>query len=233
MSTETNQNEQDKSKQEFDKARQAADQERANAARARAEAQAARQEAETLKQRMAALEAEIQAAKGKEDAAKSVDLPDIPMEEASVEALAEYSKKAKKIIADQARKLAELDQAVTQARRERERETEAQRQARYADQVLEEVCTAFDKEFGAEHRNAALKRMSEINQEQGFPATPHKAMLRLRDCYAEVAKGHKDAESKSSRTPSDPGRGGTRPSFRPADIKAGSLDEVAAQFGAT
>lgn len=227
MSTEN----EEQAKKDFDKERQAVDQERANAARARAEAQAARQEAEALKQRMAALEQQIAEAKGKEDAAKSVDLPDIPTEEASIEALAEYARRAKKILADQAIELAVLKGTVTKSQKDKEQETEAQRQARYADQVLEEVCSNFDAEYGAEHRNEALKLMTAMNKEQGPPATPHKAMLRLKDCYRQAVK---DSEkSKPPRIPSDSGRGGSRPSFKPASIKPGSLDEVAAQFAKT
>ena len=222
----------EQAKKDFDKERQAADQERANAARARADAQSARQEADSMRQRMTALEAEIQAAKGQKDAMNSVDLPEIPTEEASVEALAQYSQKAKKIIAEQARKLAELDQKVSKSEKDKAAETEAQRSSRYADQVLEEVCTEFDDEFGPNLRNDALKRMTEINKTEGLPQTPHKAMLRLRTCYREAAKEAK-TEPKSPRTPSDSGRGGSRPSFKPASIKPGSLDEVAQQFAKT
>lgn len=236
MAIEKNQNDQDKEKERLEaekRVNQQILQERANAERARAEAQAARQGAENLKGRMAALEQQIAAVKGKEDAAKSVDLPDIPDEEASIESLASYARRAKKILADQAAELAELRQTVTKTRQDRDQEEAAKKQARYADQVLEEVCTAFDEEYGAEHRNAALKRMSEINAKEGMPQTPHKAMLRLRSCYAEVAKSAKETKSDKPRTPSDPGRGGTRPSFKDPEIKRGSLDEVAAQFGAT
>lgn len=222
-----------KAKQDFDKARQAADQEKANAVRARADAQSARQEADQLKQQMAELKAEIATARGKADAEKSVDLPDILTEEASVETLATYSQKAKKIIAEQARKLAELDQKVSKSERDRASETESQRQSRYADQVLEEVCTDFDNEFGPNLRNDALKRMAEMNKTEGLPPTPHKAMLRLRTCYREAAKEAEKAESKSPRVPSDSGRGGSKPSFKPVSIKPGSLDEVAAQFEKT
>jgi hypothetical protein len=223
----------EQAKKDFDKERQAADQERANAARARADAQAARQEADSLKARMAAMEADIAAAKGQKNAMDSVDLPEIPTEEASVEALAAYSQKAKKIIADQARKLAELDQKVTKSEKDTAAATEAQKNARYADQVLEEVCTEFDNEFGPNLRNDALKRMTDLNKTEGLPQTPHKAMLRLRTCYREAAKEASKPDSKSPRTPSDPGRGGSRPSYKPASIKPGSLDEVAQQFAKT
>jgi colicin import membrane protein len=222
----------EQAKKDFDKERQAADQERANAARARADAQSARQEAEQSRQRMTQLEADLQAIKGQKDAMNSVDLPEIPTEEASVEALAQYSQKAKKIIAEQARKLAELDQKVSKSEKDKAAETESKRASSYADQVLEEVCTEFDDEFGPNLRNDALKRMTEINKTEGLPQTPHKAMLRLRSCYRDAAKEAK-AESKSPRIPSDPGRGGSRPSYKPAAIKPGSLDEVAQQFAKT
>jgi hypothetical protein len=231
-----NEKNEEQAKKDFDKERQAADQERANAVRARADAQAARQEAEQLKQRTQTLEAEIAAAKGIANAEKNVELPDIQTEEASVETLAEYSRKAKKIIAEQARKLAELDQKVSKSEKDRATETEAQRNSRYADQVLEEVCTEFDNEFGPNLRNDALKRMTEMNKAEGLPQTPHKALLRLRTCYREAAKEAKDSiksESKSPRIPSDSGRGGHRPSYAPAKIKPGSLDEVAEQMAIT
>jgi hypothetical protein len=224
----------EKAKAEFDKDRQRADQAEANFRKAQAEKEHATTQLSQLQQQMDAQQKQLAELKAQGEASKSIadNLPTLT-EDATIEDIARVVTASHKIIADQAKELAALK---TKASRYEE-ETGKERQEREArerrNKVLEEVCTELEEEFGAGIRNDALKLMEKVNEEQGLPVNPAKAVLRLRQCYKKVSED-KTTETKKAtiKAPvTDTGGGGSRPSFGNTKIKKGSLSDVSTQYG--
>jgi len=223
----------EKKDQEFDKERQRADQAEANFKKAQAEA---KQKAEQLAQLQAKIEqqqqqlAELQA---KNNATQEIDqlIPEINPDEASFEDLTRAVLAAKKVISEQAKKLASLETVASQyqqetAKERQEREAQARRNA-----ILEEVCNDLEREFGAGLRNDAIKLMEQINAKKGIPSNPAKAVLRLRDCFKRAkAARDRSPQDMHAHVATDVGGGGGRPSLGGAKIQKGSLDEVYQQY---
>lgn len=105
-------------------------------------------------------------------------------------------------------------------------QNEQQRQnARHKDQVTERILTPLDDEFGAKHRNAAMK-MADRLVDTGQESQPQDAiagMTLMRKCYKEVSKVKEPKES----VPSDSGGGGIQ---KGGSRKTGSRAEVLADM---
>jgi len=167
-------------------------------------------------------------------------------DDASVEdpSLDEYDNLKKRVL--------QLDKALRQSTRQLEEsrrvidelraETEQQRQERLrqeGERMLDAECTALDKQYGAEHRKAALERVNQEFVEYEVESMPPKARAAwiktaLKNAYRDLA----DAAGNKSATPSkrgkptapvDTGTGGAPPSD---EIPEGSFAEVAAAIDA-
>lgn len=218
---------------EFDKAKQRADQEAANARKAREAAEAERGRAAAAEAEAARLRQQISDLQKQASAEKTVTdaLPDVDVENASIEDLTKYVKAATKVIAEQGKKLASVETRVDRSAEETAQERQAKVMKDRANAALNEVCDDLDREFGAEHRNAAIELMEKRNAEEGLPGASYKAVLRLRDCYKAVASEAKKSEpKKSARRPVDTGGGGVRPAFGGKQVRKGTLAEVMGQL---
>jgi hypothetical protein len=110
----------------------------------------------------------------------------------------------------------------------------AETAAQASEAGLERLLRGLDTEFGAKHRNAAMKAAREALGARGFtettPPTAFETELVLRNAYmAEAAGDKKPGELPKGRAgalPGDPGSGGTAAPF--AAGPAGTLQEVLA-----
>jgi len=220
---------------EFDKERQRADQAEANFRKAQAEKQQMSTQMSQLQQQFEQQQRQLAELNAQSKASKSIaeSLPDINIEDATIEDVAKVVAASKKIIADQAKELASLKTKANQYEQESAKER-AEREARERrNQVLNDVCAELEEEFGSGLRNDAIKLMEQMNEEHGLPENPAKAVLRLRKCFKTV----KDKKASNKETNpnrhliTDTGGGGERPAFGNPEVKKGSLEEVSAQYG--
>jgi hypothetical protein len=100
-----------------------------------------------------------------------------------------------------------------------------------------ELLAELDEEYGAEHRNAAVKLFNEKADKGEVPkGSPAKATLIMNRCYkeakAEADKANKDKDKDKTPALDTGSGGGTAPSLSGVQLKEGSLDEVAEQAAA-
>lgn len=219
---------------EFDKERQRADQAEANFRKARVEKQQVSAQMTQLQQQFEQQQRQLAELNAQSEASKSIaeSLPDINIEDATIEDVAKVVAASKKIIAEQAKELASLKTKASQYEQESARERQDREARERRNQVLNDVCTELEEEFGSGLRNDAIKLMEQMNEEHGFPENPAKAVLRLRKCFKTV-KDNKKVGNKTNTDKhlvTDTGGGGERPAFGKPEIKKGSLEEVSAQY---
>jgi len=219
---------------EFDKERQRADQAEANFRKVQVEKQQVLAQMTQLQQQFEQQQKQLAELNAQSEASKSIadSLPDINIEDATIEDVAKVVTVSKKIIAEQAKELASLKTKASQYEQESAKER-AEREARERrNQVLNDVCTELEEEFGSGLRNDAIKLMEQMNEEHGLPENPAKAVLRLRKCFKTVKENKKTNKTDTDKPlVTDTGGGGERPAFGNPEVKKGSLEEVSAQYG--
>lgn len=216
----------------IDKARlseQQLEQEKANTSRAneaareaQSDLETANSENETLKEQLATAEA-----KATEAGIKNVELNEDDYEANSDKALVRAIKNVEEKIDAKDKKIASLEKKASGYEdRDRKKQVESARSTAY-----EELLTELDGDYGADCRNDAVKKFNELCRSGGVPkGDTARATRVLERCYKEV----KEAKPKGKKTPIslDSGAGGgSAPNLAGADIKSGSLDEVAEQYG--
>jgi len=216
--------------QGFDKERQRADQAEANARKAREELNARNQELDKLRTEQEELRSQLGELTTKKDAATGIAslIPDVSPDDANAEDLANANTALKKVLTDIAQEVASLKSKTEKSEKQ---QTEAARRAeieKRQNETLNRVCTEFESEYGKGTRNAALKLMSDMNEQQGEPDSPADAFLRLRSCFKTVSE--KKASGHDLDADTDLGGGGGRPLISPKTVKPGSLDDVASQY---
>jgi len=217
-----------KKQEEFDKARQRADQEAANAQKARSQAAEATRQIEILKQENEEMQSNLEALKSKAEDS-GIDLNEDDFEDSDVTLVKAIKALDAKLTAKDAR-IKDLEKARDGLLKERE----ASKAASQRNSVYEELLSDLDEEYGPQHRNAAVKRFSELQQAGKVPVgNPTKATRILEKCYKETRKA---ADEKAKVNPSDPsldpGSGGGSPNLNRVKLKPGSLAEVSAQLRA-
>lgn len=218
---------------QWDKERQRADQAEANFHKAKAEKDQIGSQLTQLQQTISQQQQQIAELSAQNTATKSIadSMPDIDIENATIEDVAKVVSASKKIIAEQAKQLANLNTKASRFEQESVRERTDREAAERRNQVLNEVCSELEEEFGAGLRNDAIKLMEKMNEEQGLPTSSAKATLRLRQCFKKVKEGNEDKKSdKGKPVITDTGGGGSRPTLGNPNIKKGSLEDVSAQY---
>lgn len=226
---------QTKQDDEVAKHKQMADQERANARRAREALDETRAEKEQLAEELTSVRGEMQKVQSqlkellttkeyKDLATLDPDTTDVPD---LVKAFQAAIPKIQKLEQENAQMAAFIHEQKTR------QQTDRAQTAR--DQMLEEIYSACDEEFGARFRNAAVQRADEMvaNQEVDAPKTVVQGLRLMRKAYAEVAGQHKTKETGRKKTvPTDTGlRGLSVTDLEDSDeFKTGTLDEVAADM---
>ncbi len=213
---------------QFDKERQRADQAEANYRKTAAEKEQMTSQVSQLQQQLAEQQRQFAELNAQSQASKSIEiaLPDINLEDATIEDVAKVVAASKKVIAEQAKQLAALNAKASRfEQRTAEEEAKLQR-----NKVLNDVCEDLEGEFGAGLRNDAIKLMEKMNAEQGLPANPAKAVLRLRQCFKLAKEDKASGKDKDKPLITDTGGGGDRPGFKKPQIQKGSLEEVSAQY---
>jgi DNA repair exonuclease SbcCD ATPase subunit len=212
---------------EFNKFQQQADQHKANAERAKERAEqaenaveAAQAENENLKQQLEEAQAAARAA-GIKDVELNPD--DYTGEDRKLVEAVLANKEQLKAKDEEIKSLKNKAEAYD-ATKAKEEQINAQNAA------YEEVLSALDEEHGANCRNEAIAMYNELRDQGKTPkGNPAKAALVMADCYKKVkAKLEKDGKTKIPKD--NHSGGGGKPNFKGAEIKEGSLDEVAAQF---
>lgn len=215
------------------KSEQQLEQEQANTRRAneaakdaQSDLESAKSENETLKEQLATAEA-----KAAEAGIKDVELNEGDYEGTDLALVRSINALNEKIGAKDKR-IGNLEKKVTDYEGLlRKDEAVAARNSAY-----EELLTDLDTEYGADIRNEAVKKFNELVVEgKVLKGSPAKAMRIMERCYKE-AKASKDkdkaAKNKSSSLSLDSGSGGgTATNLSGTEIKAGSLDDVAEQYG--
>lgn len=214
----------------FDKEKQKLEIAEANFRRAKAEKEQMSTQMQQMQQQFEQQQKQIAELSAQRSADSSIadQLPDINVEDASIEDVAKVMAASKKIIAEQARKLASLETKASNYEQESAKEKAERQDRERKNQILNEVCSDLEEEFGSGLRNDAIKLFEKITEEQGAPENPAKAVLRLRKCFKQV----KDTKATKGSRPliTDTGEGGNRPTFSNPKIKKGSLDDVADQY---
>lgn len=202
--------------------------ERADAAQAALDARAVQHEADKAElDRLQKLQVE------REDA----EIPDLnpeDFEEAGEKTLAGVINALKtKMKADAAESKEEIKN-LNKTKNELLKQQKADKAAAQRMQQYNELLYDFDKDYGHEHRNAAVNAFNKLVAEGKVPAGTAKATRVMEKCYKDAVKAAKDAKEKDSDDGAvvlDPGRGGgdtTR--LSKVKLTKGSLDDVAAQL---
>jgi len=219
----------------IDKARkseQQLEQERANAARANEMAKQTQEELETANSEIEQLRDKLATAEAK---ATEAGITDVDLDETKYDEderlLVKAIKNLNEKISTKDKRIAALEKkAETYETRSREEQAIATRNSAY-----EELLSDLDGEYGADCRNGAIKKFNELAAGGKVPkGKPAKATRIMEKCYKETRKeiDKAKADKKSSSLSLDSGSGGgTGPNLKGVEIKAGSLDEVATQYG--
>lgn len=217
----------------IDKARaaeQAVEQEKATARRANEAARESQSRAEALQQEKDALQQKLEEAEAKAAQAgiKDVELNEEDYEHESDQKLVRAINALKLSLTSKDKELTGVKKKISdyEAQIRREKADEA------ATSQYEELLSDLDEEYGAENRNAAVEKFNELIRDGKVPkGQPAKAARIMEKCYKEV-KAEKGKEKKAD-IPLDSGSGGGEsPNLSGIEVKEGSLDEVAAQYGA-
>ena len=219
---------------EIDKARkneQQIEQERANAERANEVAKQAQTDLETAKAANEQLQEQLADAEAKAAAAGITDvtLKEDDFEGTDVQLVKSINALKQKLEASNKR-------SATLEKKAKGYEQQAQQDAVIAarNTAYEELLSDLDKEYGVDCRNAAVEKFQELTKSGKVPkGNPAKATRIMEKCYKEVkaAKKAKPAKDKSSLSLDSGLGGGFTPSLSGVEVKEGSLDEVAEQYG--
>jgi len=220
-------------KEKFEKDRQRADQEAANARRAREELSETQVNLETAQTENEQLKKQLAAAERK---AVEAGIEDTDLDESQYDgsdlALVKSIKSLKK--RDEANKLeiAELKKKAVSY----EEQARIEKAAEDRNQLYEGLLTDLDEEYGADCRNEAVKKFTELANEGKVPkSNPAKATRVMERCYKEVKAAKEKAKTgkdKSSLSLDSVSGGGDVLKLSGAKIKEGSLAEVRAQYAA-
>ncbi len=218
--------EEQKAIDESRKHEQMLEQERANVARAKESAASAQSELESAQSENEELKGKLEAAELK---AAQAGIKDVELDESeyagtdlalvrSIKSLNEKIDTKDKRIAASEKKIADYEAKSLKDRAAAARNT-----------AYEELLSDLDDEYGADCRNAAVKKFNELIADGKIPkGNTAKATRAMEKCYkdAKAAKS-KDTKDKSS-LPLDPGSGGgTAPNLSGAEIPEGlSLDDA-------
>lgn len=226
---------------EFEKTRQRADQEAANARKARDELSqsqgaldASLAEATSLKEQLAAAEA-----RATEAGIATTELDESNYEgtdRALVRAIQDLNKKIEAKDKASTTEIAALKRKAADYEAQ-DRQTKSQQAV---NRVYDDLLTDLDEEFGAENRNVAVAKFNQLQSEGEIPkSNPVKATRIMGRCYKEAkaardkAKKEKDSSSSKNLALDSGSGGGSPPNLLGAEIKEGSLDDVAAQVSRT
>lgn len=215
------------------KSEQKLEQEQANTRRANAAAREVQSELESVNSENKALQEQLAAAEAK---AAEAGISDIELSEDNYTgadlALVDAIKTLNKKIAAKDKRTEILEKKVADYEGLlRKDEAAAARNSAY-----EELLSDLDAEYGADVRNAAVKKFNELAADGKVPkGSPAKATRVMERCYKE-AKAAKDKAAKDKAKGKSPlsldsgSGGGTAPNLSGVEVKAGSLDEVAEQY---
>ena len=195
--------------------------ERARNAQAALDALKAQNEAD--KQKLAELQAKLEKQEDAEVPDLNPDDFDEPGEKTLVAAIKALTAKTKA----QAKQLENLNKTKAELLKQQAEDRAAAKRTQQYNELLDD----FDKDYGHEHRNAAVNAFNKLVAEGKVPNNAAKATRIMEKCYRDAVKAAKDKKKKGSdEVVLDPGRGGgdtTRLSR--VKLTKGSLDEVAAQ----
>ena len=221
----------EKAASEFDKDRQRADQAEANLRKAQAERDKLNSHLDEMQDRMKQQAEQMSQLTSQKQASDNISemIPDIDVDEASLEDIAKVINSTRSIITTQAKELAELKSKASRYEQETAQQKAQRLEAERNNKILNETCNDLEEEFGAGLRNEAIKLMEQQVAENGRPANQAKAVLMLRKCFKQVSR--QKTSPDTSRPPvTDTGGGGGRPSLEQPKIKKGSLEEVVEQY---
>lgn len=216
-------------KAKWDEQQQKADQEAANAKKAREQVETVTSELETSKAEVETLKEQLEAAEAK---AAQAGIKDVDLNEEDYQGTDLTIVKAIKSINEKlAAKDKQLDtlekKATGYERQAREDEAVVERNS-----IYEELLSGLDEEYGADCRNEALKRFSELTAAGEVPTrNTAKATRIMERCYKEAKAAKAEAKDKSSLSLDSGSGGGNAPNLAGVEIKKGSLDDVAEQYG--
>lgn len=223
----------------IDKARrdeQQLEQEKGNTARANETARQAQSDLESAKSENEKLQEQLEAAEAK---AAEAGISDVELKEDDYEgtdlAIVRSIKGLKQTIEAKDKRIASLEKKAT-GYEEQDRKDKA---LQVRDSVYEELLTDLDTEYGADCRNAAVKKFQELSAEGKVPKNnPAKATRIMERCYKEAKtakdKAAKDKGKDKSSLSLDLGSGGgSAPNLSGIEVKEGSLDEVDEQYSKT
>ena len=217
-----------KRQEEFNKVRQLADMEAANAAKARQQVTQVQEQLAQGQKESAAMKAEIEALRAKAGD-QGIDLNEEDFSDSDVtlvKAIKSLEAKFEAKHTASIKKIAELEKLKDNLIAERE----AENVKRSRDATYNELLSGLDEEYGAQHRNAAVKAFDKLAAEGKVPNNAALATRAMERCYKDAAKVAKDNPKK---VPLDPGSGGGSPNLgRKVKLKPGSLAEVTAQLEA-
>jgi len=208
------------------------EQERANVAKAKETARQVQTDLESVKSENDTLKEKLQAAEAK---AADAGIDDVKLDESEYTgtdlALVRAIESLKTQIKAKDKRIAVIEKkAEGYEEQSRKEKAIASRNSAY-----EEILSDLDGEYGADCRNAAVKKFDELIADGKVPkGNTAKATRILEKCYKEVktAKSKDTKTDKSSFSLDSGSGGGTSPNLSGVEIKEGSLDEVAAQYAA-
>lgn len=211
------------------KADQQLEQEQGNTRRANAAAQQAQADADAAVAANAELKQQLAAATAK---AAEAGITNVELDESQYEgtdlALVQKIKAIDAKLEAKDTRIAGLEQKAI----DMENQSKADAAKAESNSAYEEVLTDLDSEYGADCRNAALEKFNDLNTKGEIPqGKPAMATRILEKCYKD-AKALKDKETPKPKADFDiGGGGGVSESLAGKEIKEGSLDEVAKQYG--
>lgn len=202
----------------YDKMQQQIDQERANSKRAR-------ESNDQLGNKLTSLESDL--ASTKELLQKTTEQLNRPVvadpDEMGVTDVAKYAQGLEKQVSDLKLQHDDL-QKRQEATDEKTRQENVSKQVQAAQ---DRILTDCDDEYGAEHRNEALKLADELVDKGDIqkPTTEYDGGRLMRRCYKDTAAKHKDEHKP--KTPTDAGGGNVAHENK---LKPGSIKDVLKQM---
>ncbi len=208
------------------------EQEKSNTARANQSAREAQAGLETAEAENATLQQKLTDAEAK---ASEAGIKDVELDPGKYEGDDVAMVQAINSIKDQMKiKDAKIETLAKKA--EAYEEAARQKEAKAAGvEAYEDLLKDLDKDYGADHRNKAVEAFNILKEAGEVPkGQPAKATRILEHCYkeAKAVKDKADADKKDKTLKLDTPGGGDapNPNLTSAEIKEGSLDDVADQY---
>lgn len=226
-----------KHEKELEVERQKASQEAANAKKARERADNTQATLDALQSQQKADQAELaelRTARSKQEDVEDAEINTDDFEEAGEKALAVAVNKRFKALTAKTKAQAEQIKGLNKTKSDLLSQQKADKAAAQRTQQYNEILDDFDKDYGHEHRNAAVNEFNQLVADGKVPTSAAKATRVMEKCYKNAVKAAKEAKKKKGSDDDtvvlDPGRGGgdtTR--LSKVKLTKGSLDDVAAQ----